>query len=80
MRNEFETWLKDSIPAGQAWTDRLLAAAAACTATVAVWLSLVLMAGLDLPPSDLRAPAQTGAPAPADATAGISATGDNLCQ
>lgn len=65
MKNEFEDWQKKNDPAGQAWAGRLLAMAAAGTATAAVWLSIVLMAGLDLPPGDqlaaVRAPATAAA-------------------
>lgn len=66
MRNDFESWLKRNAPQGQAWTGRLFALAAAGTATAAVWLGVVLMAGLSLPPGELpieaRAPAATAAP------------------
>ncbi len=68
MKNEYEDWQKKNAPAGQAWTGRLLAMAAAGTATAAVWLSVVLMAGLDLPPGDQLAATQ--APAPAVAGSG----------
>lgn len=68
MKNEFEDWRKKNSPAGQAWTGRLLAMAAAGAATAAVWLSVVLMAGLDLPPGHQLAATQ--APAPAAASSG----------
>ena len=73
MRNEFEIWLKRNVPAGQARTGRLLVLAAAGTASATVWLSVVLMAGLGLPPGDLateaRAPAAAAAPVHAAAPA-----------
>ena len=49
MRNEFDDWKNSNLPAGRAWAQRGLAWTAAGTATAAVWLSVVLMAGLDLP-------------------------------
>lgn len=49
MRNKFETWLMKNAPAGRGWTGKVLPAAAALTATVLVGLSVVMMAGLDLP-------------------------------
>ena len=63
MGNRFEDWLKRNEPAGQARARRLLAAAAAGTATAAVGLSVVLMAGMGLPPGELQAGGQTAAPA-----------------
>ncbi len=66
MKNDYEDWQKKNAPAGQAWTGRLLAMAAAGTATAAVWLSVVLMAGLDLPPGEQLA----ATPAPAVAGSG----------
>ncbi len=71
MNNEFDNWLKNNAPAGQGWTGRLVALAAAGTATGLVGLSVVMMAGLGLPsgelPAEARAPAtppvQTAAPA-----------------
>ncbi len=61
MKNQFEQWTKSSVPAGRIWAGRAAALAAAGTATVAVGLSVVLMAGLNLPageaPVEARAPA-----------------------
>ena len=54
MRNEFDDWKSSNLPAGRAWAQRGLAWAAASTATAAVWLSVVLMAGLDLPAGAAR--------------------------
>lgn len=74
MRNEYETWLKGNAPTGQGWTGKLLPMAAAVLATVAVGLSVVMMAGLGLPsgelPAEARAPAEApqSAPAPAGQT------------
>ena len=68
MKNEYQDWQDKNAPAGQAWTGRLLAMAAAGTASAAVWLAIVLMAGLDLPPGDQLAVAQ--APATAVAASG----------
>ena len=62
MRNKFDAWLKNNAPAGQGWTARLWPAAAAVTATVVVGLSVVMMAGLGLPPGE--APLDARAPAP----------------
>ncbi len=53
MRNEFDDWKNSKLPAGRAWAQRGLAWAAAGTASAAVWLSVVLMAGLDLPAGSL---------------------------
>lgn len=63
MKNEFEQWREARAPAGRAWASRLLALAAAGTATAAVWLSVVLMAGLDLRPGDQLAASQAPATA-----------------
>ncbi len=60
MKNAFDNWLKNNAPAGQGWTGRLLALAAAGTATGLVGLSVVMMAGLSLPPGEL--PAEARAP------------------
>ena len=54
MCNEFDDWKNSNLPAGRAWAQRGLAWAAAGTATAAVWLSVVLMAGLDLPAGAAR--------------------------
>lgn len=67
MRNEFKNWVKSNVPAGRAWTVRVLTVAAAGTATAAVWLSVVLMAGLDLAPGELPVAAQAPAATPANA-------------
>ena len=72
MQNAFEQWANRNMPAGQAWIGRLLAAAAAGTATAAVWVSVVLMAGLGLPPGESQQPAQ--APATADGAASAART------
>ena len=54
MRNKFDDWKNSDLSAGRAWAQRGLAWAAASTATAAVWLSVVLMAGLDLPAGAAR--------------------------
>ena len=67
MNNDYEAWLKKNEPAGRAWTRKLLPLAAAGLATGLAGLSVVLMAGLGLPASDL--PFEAKAPAVAPATA-----------
>ena len=65
MGNQFDDWKNSKLPASQAWAQRGLAWAAAGTVTAAVWLSVVLMAGLDLPasaPGYLEAAASRSAP------------------
>jgi hypothetical protein len=69
MNNEFDNWLKNNAPAGQGWTGRLLALAAAGTATGLVGLSVVMMAGLGLPSGELPAQALAAATAPAQTAA-----------
>jgi hypothetical protein len=69
MNNEFDNWLKNNAPAGQGWTGRLLALAAAGTATGLVGLSVVMMAGLGLPSGELPAQALAAATAPMQAAA-----------
>ena len=49
MKNQFEQWTKSSAPLGRIWAGRAASLAAAVTATMAVGLSVVLMAGLGLP-------------------------------
>ncbi len=68
MKQEYEAWLKSNAPAGRAWTGKLLPMAAAVAATVVVGLSVVMMAGLGLPPGEL--PAQASGPAAAPQQAG----------
>ena len=67
MKNQFEQWTKSSAPLGRIWAGRAASLAAAGTATVAVGLSVVLMAGLNLPageaPVEVRAPAEPPMPA-----------------
>jgi hypothetical protein len=76
MNNEFDNWLKNNAPAGQGWAGRLVALAAAGTATGLVGLSVVMMAGLGLPPGDLPAQAQAQAPGTASVqTAAPASTG-----
>lgn len=66
MKNQFEQWTRSRVPAGWIWAGRAAALAAAGTATVAVGLSVVLMAGLNLPageaPVEARAPAEPPMP------------------
>lgn len=69
MRNRYDDWLKTNAPAGQAWTGRLVGLAGAGAATAAVWLSVVLMAGLDLPPGDVGIEAKARSATPAVAVA-----------
>lgn len=72
MNNEFDNWLKNNAPASQGWTGRLLALAAAGTATGLVGLSVVMMAGLSLPAGELPAQARAPATAPVQTAAPAS--------
>jgi hypothetical protein len=60
MTNQFEQWIKSTGPA-RVWVRRAAALAAAGTATAAIGLSVVLMAGLNLPAG--QAPVEAQAPA-----------------
>ena len=67
MRNNYENWLKANAPAGRTWGGRLLALSAAGTATAAVGLSVVLIAGLGRASGELEA----AAPAPATTSTNV---------
>ena len=78
MKNQFEQWTKSSAPLGRIWAGRAASLAAAGTATVAVGLSVVLMAGLNLPageaPVEARAPADPPMPAVASSAQSAQST------
>ena len=65
MGNDYDTWLKKNAPAGGPWKARLLPLAAAGLATILVGLSVVLMAGVGLPPGEQPLEALAPAAAPA---------------
>jgi hypothetical protein len=76
MKNKFETWLNNNAPGGQALKGKLLALGAAGIATALVGLSVVLMAGLDLPAGEL--PAEARVPATAPVQAGTPGAGQTV--
>lgn len=53
MTNDDGSWLKSNTPAGRSWTGKLLPLTKAVVAMAMIGLSVVMMAGLDLPPSEL---------------------------
>jgi hypothetical protein len=69
MNKQFEQWTRSRVPVGRRWAARAAALAAAGTATVAIGLSVVLMAGLNLPAGEARVEARAPVAVPTQAAA-----------
>ena len=71
MRNDFKIWLRNNAPAGRGYTGKVLPVASAAAATSLVALSVVMLAGLGLPPGQtpVDASARSAVPAQPFATA-----------